>query len=194
MRLLTHSELRGKHANLMAPSNHHWTNYDESQMEKVIMSSQRARLGDRKHAFAAEAIALRQKMPDVQKTLNMYINDAIGFKMTPEQPLFYSWNCFGTCDAISYRLNPNTGRWMLRIHDLKTGTTRTSMRQLEIYVAIFCFEYDVNPAEIDIELRIYKSDQVEIYIPDLDDIIHIMEQIKFMDKLIDQMEKEAYGD
>jgi hypothetical protein len=52
----------------------------------------------------------------------------------------------------------------------------------------------VNPAEIDIELRIYKSDQIFIHIPDLDDIIHIMEQIKFMDKLIDTMEKEAYGD
>lgn len=194
MRLLPHSELRGKHANLMAPSNYHWTNYDEDTMVKTIMSSQRARLGDRKHAFAAEAIALRQKQPDIQKTLNMYINDAIGFKMTPEQPLFYSWNCFGTCDAISYRLNPNTGRWMLRIHDLKTGSTRTNMRQLEIYVAIFCFEYDVNPAEIDIELRIYKSDQIFIHIPDLDDIIHIMEQIKFMDKLIDTMEQEANGD
>lgn len=194
MRLQPHSELIGKHANLMAPSNYHWTNYDEDTMIKTVMTSQRARLGDRKHAFAAEAIALRQKMPDVQKTLNMYINDAIGFKMTPEQPLFYSWNCFGTCDAISYRLNPNTDRWMLRIHDLKTGTTRTNMRQLEIYVAIFCFEYDVNPADIDIELRIYKSDQIDIHIPGLDDIIPIMEQIKFMDKLIDTMEKEANGD
>jgi hypothetical protein len=61
-------------------------------------------------------------------------------------------------------------------------------------VCIFCFEYDVDPADIDIELRIYKSDQIEIYVPDLDDIIHIMEQIKFMDKLIDTMEKETNGD
>lgn len=194
MRLQPHLELKGKHANLMAPSSYHWTNYDEDTMIKTVMTSQRARLGDRKHNFAAEAIALRQKMPDVQKTLNMYINDAIGFKMTPEQALFYSWNCFGTCDAISYRLNPNTNRWMLRIHDLKTGTTRTNMRQLEIYVAIFCFEYDVDPADIDIELRIYKSDQIEIHFPGLDDIIPILEQIKFMDKLIDTMEKEANGD
>lgn len=194
MRLQRHSELAGKHASLMAPSNYHWTNYDEDTMIKTVMTSQRSRLGDRKHLFAAEAISLRQKMPDIQKTLNMYINDAIGFKMTPEQPLFYSWNCFGTADAICYRLDPNTNRWMLRIHDLKTGTTRTNMRQLEVYVAIFCFEYDVNPADIDIELRIYKSDQIEIYIPDLDTIIHIMEQIKFMDKLIDTMEKEANGD
>lgn len=194
MRLQKHSELIGKHASLMAPSSYHWVDYDEDKIVKTVMSSQRARLGDRKHAWAAEAIALRQKQPDVEKTLNMYINDAIGFKMTPEQPLFYSWNCFGTADAISYRLDPTTDRWMLRIHDLKTGSTRTSMKQLEIYVAIFCFEYDVNPAEINIELRIYKSDQIEIYIPYLDDIIHIMEQIKFMDKLIDTMEKEANGD
>ncbi len=194
MRLLKHLELDGKHARLMAPSNYHWTNYDEDAMIKTILTSQKARLGDRKHAWAAEAIILRQKQPVIQKTLNMYINDAIGFRMTPEQPLFYSWNCFGTADAISYREDPVTGRWMLRIHDLKTGSTRTSMRQLETYVAIFCFEYDVNPADIDIELRIYKTDQVEIYIPELDDIVAIMEQIKFMDKMIDKMEKEANGD
>lgn len=190
MRLQRHSELQGRHATLMAPSNYHWVNYDEDAMVKTVMSSQRARLGDRKHAWAAEAISLRQKQPDVQKTMNMYINDAIGFKMTPEQPLFYSWNCFGTCDAISYRLDPNTGCYMLRIHDLKTGSTRTNMYQLMIYVAIFCFEYDVNPAEIDIELRIYKSDQIEVYEPGLDEIIKIMEQIKFMDNLIDTLEKE----
>lgn len=61
----------------------------------------------------------------------MYVNDAIGFKMTPEQPLFYSENCFGTADAISYRNK------LLRIHDLKTGLIPAHMEQLMIYAALF---------------------------------------------------------
>lgn len=50
----------------------------------------------------------------------MYVNDAIGYKMTPEQTLFYSENCFGTADSISYRSG------LLRIHDLKTGVIPAS--------------------------------------------------------------------
>lgn len=196
MRWLQHSELRDKHANLMAPSNVSWTNYDDEQMTKVIFTSQAARLGDRKHKFAAEAIALRVKLPPIQKTMNMYVNDAIGYKMTPEQPLFYSWNCFGTADAISFRQEQIDGvlRWMLRIHDLKTGSTRTSMRQLEVYVCLFCLEYDHDPKDIEVELRIYKSDSVDIYTPDLDDLIHIIEKIKYMSNLIDEIDKETHGE
>lgn len=194
MRFHSHLELAGKHATLMAPSNYSWINYDEDKMTKTVFTRQAARLGDKKHAFAKEAIELRQKQPDVQKTLNMYINDAIGYKMTPELPLFYSYNCFGTADALSFRQDSKTERMILRIHDLKTGTTRTSMKQLEIYACLFCLEYTVDPAEIDIELRIYKSDQIEIYIPDLDDLMHIIDKIKIYDQLIEQIDKETYGD
>lgn len=193
MHFRPHYELEGKHA-FMAPSNYHWLNYDGDKIDKVFYTSQAARLGDRKHALAAELISLRVKLPEIQKTMNLYVNDAIGYKMTPEQKLYYSDNCFGTCDAISFRLEPKTGRWMLRIHDLKTGTTRTSMKQLEIYASLFCIEYDFDPADIDIELRIYKSDDVEVYEPELNDLIAIMEQIKFMDNRIEDIKKEAYGD
>ena len=41
-------------------------------------------------------IRLSQKLPNLKKTLNLYVNDAIGFKMNPEQTLVYSENCFGT--------------------------------------------------------------------------------------------------
>ena len=41
------------------------------------------------HEFACQCIRLGQKLPKSQKTLNMYVNDAIGFKMIPEQILFY---------------------------------------------------------------------------------------------------------
>jgi hypothetical protein len=33
----------------------------------------------------------------------MYVNDAIGYQMTPEQPIYYSENCVGTADAISFK-------------------------------------------------------------------------------------------
>lgn len=194
MRFNPHFELQGKHATLMAPSNYSWLNYDEDKMGKTVFTSQAARLGDRKHALAAELIALRTKLPDIKKTMNMYVNDAIGFKMQPEQSLYYSPNCFGTADAISFRQDAITGRWMLRIHDLKTGSTRTSMKQLEIYAVIFCIEYNFNPEDIDIELRIYKSDDVEVYVPDLDDLNHIHDKIITYDRLINQIDKETYGD
>jgi hypothetical protein len=192
MRFNKHYELQGRHADLMAPSSYHWLGYDEEKMVKTVYTRQAARLGDRKHALAAELIAMRVKMPEVQKTINLYVNDAIGYKMTPEQPLYYSDNCFGTADAISFRQDSRTGRWMLRIHDLKTGYTRTSMKQLEIYAAIFCVEYDVKPEEIDIELRIYKSDDVEIHIPDLDDIHHILDKMKTYDRVINEEMKVMF--
>jgi hypothetical protein len=50
--------------------------------------------------------------------------------MTPEQILFYSENCFGTADAISFRYNK------LRISDLKTGVIKGSVHQLEVYAAL----------------------------------------------------------
>jgi hypothetical protein len=194
MRFNPHYELRDKHANLMAPSMISWINYDDDQMDKRIYAAQAARLGDRKHALAAELIVLRVKLPNIQKTINMYVNDAIGYKMQTEQALYYSDNCFGTTDAISFRQDPISSRWMLRIHDLKTGSTRTSMKQLEIYTCIFCLEYNYDPADIDIELRIYKGDDIEIYIPDLDDLLHIIDSIKTFDKRIEEIKKETYGD
>jgi hypothetical protein len=105
--------------------------------------------------------------------------------MKPEQILFYSVNCFGTADAISFR-NKH-----LRIHDLKTGVTATSMKQLEVYAALFCLEYNYKPYEIDIELRIYQNDNVEEYIPEVDDIVHIMDKIITFDKQIEILKAEA---
>lgn len=71
------------------------------------------------------------EIAEVSKTLNMYVNDAIGFKMIPEQILFYSENCFGTADTIMFRNR------FLRIHDLKTGAIPAHMEQLKIYAALF---------------------------------------------------------
>ena len=114
----------------------------------------------------------------------MYVNDAIGFKMTPEQVLFYSENCFGTTDAISFRNN------FLRIHDLKTGVTPAHMEQLMIYAALFCLEYRIKPSEIDIELRIYQSDEIIVFNPTAEDIVPIMDRVVTSDKIISKIKQE----
>ena len=85
MNFLTHSNLEGKHAFLGA-SNYHWLGYDDEKLINSWTTAQARAKGTRLHAFAAECIELRQKLPDKpQKTLSMYVNDAIGYKMTPEQ-------------------------------------------------------------------------------------------------------------
>jgi Protein of unknown function (DUF2800) len=183
MKLLPHFELRDKHA-FLAPSSVTWIRYDIDHLDKMWHSSQAAQLGTRMHALAAELISLRIKLPPTQKTINQFVNDAIGFRMTPEQPLFYSFNCFGTADALSFRDN------VLRIHDLKNGVSRTSIDQLVIYAAIFCLEYDVLPKDISIILRIYKSDKIEEVDADPVEIMLAMDQIKTLDNRIEELKKE----
>ena len=104
--------------------------------------------------------------------------------MKPEVVLYYSDNFFGTADTISFRKNPETGRNILRIHDLKTGKTPVHIEQLEIYAALFCLEYGVKPRDIDIELRIYQNDEVWFHKPEPEDIILIMNKIVHLDKVI----------
>ena len=179
-----HLNLAGRHS-LLSPSKHHWTNYDEEKMERVFFSAMAAQRGSELHALAHELIRLGVKLPRGPKTMNLYVNDAIGFRMTPEQPLYYSENCFGTVDAISFRRNE------LRISDLKTGVTPTSEKQLEVYAALFCLEYRMKPFEIETELRIYQSDEVRIYEADPDVITHIMSTIITFDKRISALRVEV---
>ena len=114
----------------------------------------------------------------------MYVNDAIGFRMTVEQPLFYSENCFGTADAISFRNR------LLRIHDYKSGVTPARMEQLEIYTALFCLEYKIKPVDIDIELRIYQSDEIIVHNPTAEDLVPIIDKIISFDKVITKIKAE----
>lgn len=179
-----HSNLAGRHAFLSA-SRYHWVNYDDDKIDRAYIAAMAAQRGTALHAFAHEAIRLGIKMPKTSTAINLYVNDAIGYRMTPEQPLYYSDNCFGTTDAISFRRNK------LRIHDLKTGITQTSERQLEVYAAMFCLEYMFKPHNIDIELRIYQSNEARIYTADPDMIAHIMDKIVTFDKRITAIRMEA---
>ena len=132
MNFVKHSNLEGQHAFLGA-STYHWINYTEEKVADAYAKYRAAQRGTVLHSFAAQCIKLGQRLPKSQKTLNMYVNDAIGYKMTPEQILYYSPNCFGTADAISFRGD------ILRIHDLKTGESPTHMEQLMIYAALFAW-------------------------------------------------------
>ena len=178
-----HYDLIGEHAFLSA-SKYHWINYDEEKLVTTYTKYQVIQRGTRLHDLASQLIFEGIKLPKSKKTLNMYVNDAIGFKMTPEQPLVYSANCFGTADAISFKNNK------LRIHDLKTGETQASMHQLEVYDSLFCLEYGYSPTEIEIENRIYQLDEIQIDIPDPMLIRSIMDKIIIFDQLIEKLKME----
>lgn len=183
MNFNTHSELEGLHA-FLGPSKYSWLNYDMDTLTERYSNHLAKQRGTELHAFAAEAIRLGIKLVSNSTTLSMYVNDAIGYRMTPEQPLFYSINCFGTADAISFKRN------LLRIHDLKTGVHPASMSQLEIYAALFCLEYEIDPNDIRMELRIYQNDEVVVHEPKADDILYIMDKIRIFDERIDQIRAE----
>lgn len=180
---IDHHKLEGAHA-ILGASKWHWINYDIPHMDKIYRSSQAAARGTRLHAFASEAIKLHQRLPRNNKTLNMFVNDALGYHMKSEQVLFYSINCFGTADAISYN-----GK-LLRIHDLKTGVGPTHMEQLEIYAAYFFLEYGIDPEDTEMELRIYQNDDQVIYHPLAEDVRAIMAQAILFDKRIEELKRE----
>lgn len=178
-----HYNLEGKHAFLSA-SKYHWINYSEDKLIETYNNFTAAQRGTELHDFAAQCIKLGQKLPKSKKTLNMYVNDAIGYRLTPELVLYYSDNCFGTADAIGFRDN------FLRIHDLKTGVIPARIEQLEIYAALFCLEYRIKPSTIGMELRLYQSDDILVYNPTAEDIVPIMETIVSFDKLLCKIQTE----
>lgn len=184
-----HPDQVGKHAFLSA-SKYSWTNYDEDKLEEVFRNSMEAQRGTDLHAYAAEAIRLRRKQPRTRDTVNMFINDVIGYRMASEQILFYSPNVFGTADAISFK------NGLLRIFDLKTGVTKASFTQLLVYAALFCLEYDIKPAEVKFDLRIYQSNEIFVLELENDDIVHdvinIMGKIVKFDRRINQIRMEAW--
>lgn len=183
MNFNNHSNLEGQHAFLGA-SKYHWINYDESKVTEAYTNFLATQKGTVLHEFAAQCIRLGQKLPKSQKTLNMYVNDAIGFKMVPEQVLFYSENCFGTADAIAFRDD------LLRIHDLKTGVIPAHMEQLMIYAALFCLEYKIKPGNIGMELRIYQNNEIIGCNPTVEDIAPIMDKIISFNKIIARIKEQ----
>lgn len=120
---------------------------------------------------------------DVFETVKDYINDGIGFRMKPEQPLVYSDLFFGTADTISFNNE------FLRIHDLKTGEKPAKIEQLEIYAALFCLEYNIRPGDIGMELRIYQHSDILYHKPEANDILPIMDKIVSCNKYLSDREE-----
>lgn len=181
MNFVKHSDLEGCHAPFPA-SRSSWLRYDDEKAVEVYFNRKAAEQGTILHAWAKDTIDLGIKQPRSKKTLYSYVNDAIKYGMDTEVVLFYSEIFFGTADAISFKNNK------LRIHDLKTGKTPAHMEQLEVYAALFCLEYDINPVDISIELRIYQLDDVIVHIPDPFAIADIMDKIVHFDILLTSIE------
>ena len=213
----THSELEGKHAFLGA-SKSSWLNKSNDQLVDAYARQYIPQIGTALHDIARKHVKHGFKLSKSSKkeillsviedyhipgyivdlaidydevfdNLAVYVNDAIGYHMVPEQILYYSDNCFGTTDAIS-QLDTVFKQKLLRIHDLKTGTTPTHIEQLMIYASLFLLEYNTKPHEIDIELRIYQNNEVLCHTPTADELVPIMDRIVTADKLL-KTAKEA---
>lgn len=202
-----HDDLEGRHA-FMGASQHSWVNWDEEKTINSYRNSYAQRVGTVVHSLAADLIkndirigkSSKQLVqlelsrnyipPDVYDISSLtnnlipYVNDGIGFRMTPELVLKYSDNCFGTTDSIVY----NEKKKELRIHDLKTGVSPASMDQLLIYASLFFLEYSkelaLNVDDVKTELRIYQQEEVAIYIPSPEEIMQWMEAIILHDDWI----------
>lgn len=203
-----HKEFEGKHA-ILAPSQPHWLRYTDEDLYQKYLSNYAQSMGTSLHSLAETLISNRVKLKKTDKNVVLvhllkdgipraaidmdriydnfmaYVNDAIGFRLTPEQMLVYSEYCFGTADAISFRNN------FLRIHDYKSGTTPAKMEQLIVYAALFCLEYSIKPGTIEMELRIYQNDEINIANPGADDIAPIMDIIMHHDKYLRDMNEEV---
>lgn len=182
-----HTNLSGLHAPF-SPSQSAWLRYDDEKALEVYSNKKAAEMGTRLHDWAKTTIDLRIKQPRSKQTLYAYVNDAIGFKMETEVVLLYSERFFGTADAISFR------NGTLRIHDLKTGKSgkiEDHMEQLEIYAALFCLEYKIKPSDIEIELRVYKNDDILVHNPAPEDIVWKMDKIVHLNKLLEKAEYEG---
>ena len=186
MRFNRHTNLEGLHAPF-SPSQSSWLRYNDDKAIEVYFNKKASEIGTKLHEWAKTTIDLGIKQPRSKKTIYAYVNDAIGFKMDTEVVLFYSERFFGTADAISFR------NGVLRIHDLKTGKIgkiEDHIEQLEVYAALFCLEYKISPSDIEIELRVYKNDEILFHNPTAEDIILIMDKIVHLNKLLEKIDSE----
>ena len=99
-----HSSLEGQHAFLGA-SKYHWINYDEPKVREAYDKYMAAQRGTALHDFAAQCIRFQQQLPKKKLTLNMYVNDAIKYGMTPEQVLYQCQSLKERHENQGYEIN-----------------------------------------------------------------------------------------
>lgn len=196
-----HSNLEGEHA-VLSPSKYHWIFDTDEEFEKRLCAMYAPVVGTLLHEKARDYIKCGKRMSKADKrsvvvhllvnhvpqkvidnldldavfdNLTTYVCDSVFYKMVPEKKLYFSEKCFGTADAISYDEKDR----ILRINDLKTGTTPAKIEQLYIYTALFFLDYSyIKLSDSKIELRIYQNNSIILEEPDVDIILPIMETIK----------------
>ena len=201
-----HTNLEGTHAFLSA-SKYAWIGKTNDELIVSYTNSYAQNIGTLMHAYAADCIRFREKLRksdargakldlmrrgipefaiDIRSfypTVMRYVNDSIDCMMDPEIVLYYSDLCYGTADAI--QISGNT----LRIHDLKTGFTPAKIDQLLIYAALFFLEYKYKPEKTRTELRIYQSDNILSYEPEIEKIKEVMEAIVEKDRVLQKLKE-----
>lgn len=201
-----HRNLEGSHAFLSA-SKYGWLTKTNEEIVQSYTNSFAQSIGTLSHAFAADYIRFREKLKKGDsRTLKMdlmrrgipeyaidiraffptvmrYVNDSIDYMMDPEVLLYYSDLCFGTADSIQ------VSNGVLRIHDLKTGTTVAKIDQLKIYAALFYLEYGQKPERLRTELRIYQSDDILVHEPEVEEIREVMNAIVEKDRVLQKLKE-----
>ena len=205
MNWINYSNLKGSHALISPSSSFRWLDYDEDHIVDAIYSTFATKRGTALHELACKMIKYNIKMnksdrhmvqmslmeanippsvmdiPSAMDVLVPYVNDCIGFRMDPEVVLYFSDYCYGTTDAISY------DEGMLRIHDLKTGTTPPHIEQLMSYAALFSLNYNESPKKFQTELRIYKKDEILVHNPSSDEIQAYIDKIKKVNEIANKI-------
>lgn len=200
-----YSHLKNTHA-FCGASKYAWRNYTIEKLIQAKESSYAATIGTKLHEYAAKNIkkrfkAIKGDKRDVYRylvvendippnavdidrlfpNLMTYINDAIGFRLDPEVILYYSPDFYGTADGISWSESDS----ILRISDLKTGTTPASFVQLENYATFFCLDYKIKPSKIKkIEFRIYQNNEVLYAEPSSEILFPIIDQVVEFNKAL----------
>lgn len=169
----------------LSPSNYHWLNYTNEKLAIVYRNKIAKDEGTWLHDLASRCIQKKIKLARSKNALNLFVNDCIGFRMKSEQKLVYSLNAFGTADAISFDNNK------LRIFDYKSGAIPASFKQLDVYAAYFCLEYNINPLAIEIEERIYQNNEVIEMFPEGEYIKEIMQRVVEFDTVLEDLKIEA---
>lgn len=190
MRWRQHSAIKGMHS-FLSPSKYAWLRYTPTQLIEAYGKATAQVRGTKLHALAADCIENKifpaTSDTDVQQqTLAMYVADCIALELTPEQPLFYTQNAFGTADAIGFFGNK------LFIFDLKTGVHPASMDQLKCYAALFFLEYQLTPKACEIELRVYQRGEIITCIADPEDILTIMERYMWANEEVEKLKEGGY--
>lgn len=186
-----HSELEGKHSVLSA-SNNSWTSYTAMKMAESYDNGRLKYRGTLWHEVACNAILYSIDLSkyyvnsDQAKLVSKYVHDCIRDEMTPEVVLYYSRNAFGTSDAIKY----DEENRILYVYDLKTGKRKAKPKQLYIYAAYFCLEYNHHPEDLSFHFRIYQNDSVgpfySYYTGDSDTVRKYMDIIRALDIVIEK--------